>query len=170
MIVFPIYAISIWLAIGALRRSWIGLALALVSAFPVLILSHLCIQYIPLKSGEPRPEWLYLVSASYAIVVAGVGLSIALAGRGRLPSDCHDCGYDLRGVDALLCPECGTSRRCHACHAPIASAVRGRCDRCHTAFTLAPAPPAPHTPDPVVARRAVPRASFRRSLTRLTRP
>ena len=170
MIVFPIYAIAIWLAIAALRRSWIGLAVALVSALPVLVLSHLCIQYIPLRAGEPRPVWLYLVAASYAVVVVGIGMGIALAGRGRLPTDCHECGYDLRGVEARICPECGTARRCQACHASIAHATRSRCDRCRVPFTIAPPAPTTHTPAPALPRRATQRASFRRALTRLSRP
>lgn len=170
MIVFPIYAIAIWLAIAALRRSWIGLAIALVSALPVLILSHLCIQYVPLRAGEPRPVWLYLVAGSYAIVVAGIGLGIALAGHGRQPTDCHHCGYDLRGVGARVCPECGTARRCHACHASIANATRSRCDRCRVPFTIEPTAPATHPPAPALPRRATPRASFRRALGSIANP
>jgi hypothetical protein len=170
VILFPIYAASIWIAIGALRRSWMGLAIAACSAFPVLVLSHICIQYLPLPPGEPRPEWLYLISGAYAIVVAGVGLAIALSGRGRLASDCHHCGYDLRGVTTILCPECGTSKRCHACHASLALAVRGRCVRCKL-----PAPaPTPTPPDTAPARTApsprARRAAFRRALAGITTP
>jgi len=169
VILFPIYAISIWFSIAAMRRSWIGLAIAMVSAFPVLAMSYVCIQFIPLKPGEPRPEWLYFVSGAYAIVVAGIGLSIALSGRGRLPTDCHACGYDLRGVGTNICPECGTSRRCTACHAPLPCGPAGRCARCRLPYSIAPVVHQDPAPKPV-ARRATPRASFRRALTRITRP
>lgn len=170
VILFPIYAIAVWVFVAARRRSFLGIAIAAVSAFPVLVLSHICIQYIPLKPGEPRPEWLYLISGSYAVVVAVVGMSIALAGRGRLRTDCHHCGYDLRGVDAPLCPECGTARRCDACHAPLTLAARGRCARCYLPIPK-PADVPPVRAHPFHTRTsAARRASFRRSVRALTTP
>lgn len=172
MILFPVYAISVWVAIGALRRSWLGLAVASLSFIPVLVLSYLCIQFIPLKPGEPRPEWLYIITGAYAVVVTGVGLAIALAGHGPRPSDCHQCRYDMRGVQSVHCPECGASRRCDACHAPLALAERGRCIRCHLPVTQLPPPPPALTPLPAHAPRSAPQRirSRRAALRRLAAP
>lgn len=134
MILLPVYAILIWCVIAYFRRRWQAFAIVALSVFPVILITHLCIQYIPLRAGEPRPSWLYAISASYALLIFGIGLVIAVQHNARTANDCHACGYDLTGTAARACPECGTTVRCRKCHRDLHDADR----RCPVCLTLVP--------------------------------
>lgn len=117
MIVLPAYAVVIWIVIAMFRRRWQAFAILALSVIPVLLLTHLCVQYMPLRAGEPRPAWLYAISTMYGILIVLIGLVIAVQGSPRTARDCHACGYDLSGTTSRTCPECGSTLRCRKCHA-----------------------------------------------------
>jgi predicted RNA-binding Zn-ribbon protein involved in translation (DUF1610 family) len=135
LIILPIYAIAVWTAIAVFRRRWEGVAITLLSVLPVWWLTHLCVQHIPLKPGEPRPTWLYIIAMGYAALILVIGLVIVVQRRQARLSDCRGCGYDLAGAGGLSCPECGEAVRCTACHRSFDDPAALRCDAC-----LTPAP------------------------------
>lgn len=134
MIVLPVYAVFIWIVIAYFRRRWQAFAILTLSVLPVMGITDLCVRFIPLPPGEPRPLWLYAISASYAVLIIVIGLVIALQHHARQHHHCHACGYDLTGSNARQCPECGAAARCLKCHRTLHDADR----RCPVCATLAP--------------------------------
>jgi rubrerythrin len=78
---------------------------------------------------------------------------------------CVGCGYDLAGIRARACPECGRNRpafdECRACGSPLAGRPPGHCASCFTPYAgpsvcqscghaigLDPAPACPHCTAP----------------------
>lgn len=164
MILLPVYAVLIWVAIAFFRRRWQAFAILPLSIFPVLLLTHLCIEFIPLRAGEPRPSWLYAISGSYALLILIIGLVIAVQHNARTLRDCHACGYDLSGAASRVCPECGVASRCRKCHRALAQHDR-RCPVCRTpVLELAPRPARTALPE---ARREEPSVLARRFGARL---
>jgi RNA polymerase subunit RPABC4/transcription elongation factor Spt4 len=164
VIVLPVYAVFIWIVIAAFRRRWQAFAILGVSAFPVLLLTHLCIQFIPLRAGEPRPSWLYAFSGAYAMLILIIGLVIAVQHSARTAQDCHACGYDLSGTDSRICPECGVAVRCRKCHRSLTQTDR-RCPVCRTpVLEFASRPARTDLPE---FRREEPSVLARRYATRL---
>lgn len=52
--------------------------------------------------------WLLIVMAAVsALIVAGVAARSARTSSMRPGRTCRGCGYDLRGLEAGTCPECG---------------------------------------------------------------
>lgn len=165
LILLPVYAVFIWCVIAFFRRRWQAFAILAVSGFPVLLLTHLCINYIPLHAGEPRPSWLYAISGSYAMLIFIIGLVIAVQHNARTPVDCHACGYDLSGTTSRICPECGASVRCRKCHRTLTESDR-RCPVCRTPVLEFAARPAVRTALPEI-RREEPSVLARRYAARL---
>lgn len=164
VILLPVYAILIWFVIAFFRRRWQAFVILALSGFPVLLLTHLCIQYIPLPSGEPKPSWLYGISGAYAMLILVIGFVIAVQHHTRTVHDCHACGYDLTGTTSRVCPECGERVRCRKCHRALGGMDR-RCPVCRTP-TLEFAPRPARTALPEV-RREEASVLARRFATRL---
>ncbi|MEO1129487.1 MAG: zinc ribbon domain-containing protein [Planctomycetota bacterium] len=160
MILLPLYAIAIWVALYLFRRRWQGYVILGLCILPVGTLTHFCIEYLPLPSHEPRPVWLYGISAAYAMLILIVGLVIVVQRGTPRHNDCHTCGYDLTGNAAGLCPECGTPVRCRGCHAELSSIDFKACHQCGEPFPLFP-PKAVPVAAPVV-RSFSPRDRARR--------
>ena len=164
VILLPVYAIFIWVVIASFRRRWQAFAILPLSIFPVLLITHVCIQFIPLRAGEPRPAWLYAISGAYALLIMLIGLVIAVQHSARTIRDCHACGYDLSGTASRVCPECGAATRCRKCHRVLTASDR-RCPVCRTpALEFAPRPARTNLPE---SPRENPSVLARRFSTRL---
>ncbi len=139
MIILPVYAIAIWTVIAVFRRRWQAFVITGLSVLPVGWITHLCVQHIPLKPGEPRPTWLYMISLGYGALILVIGLVIAVQRRDVRVSDCRACGYDLSGSRKLSCPECGEAVVCVACHRAFEDDEALRCPACLTPAPVFPA-------------------------------
>ena len=111
VVILPLYAAAIWMIVAYFRRRWQAFVVIALSVLPVGSLTHLCLSYIPLKSGEPKPSWIYALSAAYAVLIVFVSLVIAVQRRRAAEHHCHACHYDLRGLTSARCPECGSKVR-----------------------------------------------------------
>lgn len=64
---------------------------------------------ILLAVGMLNPALGIGIAAVLHVVAARIGRLLAKALEVRPPGTCHACEYDLTGVDAPVCPECGTN-------------------------------------------------------------
>ncbi len=133
MILLPLYAAIVWITLYMLRQRWLQAFVMLASLAPVSLVSHVCVWHISLPPGEPRPVWLYFVSAAYAGLLLIVGLTIVIA-KPRAHHLCHKCAYDLSGSEIGICPECGTPVRCRRCHHELTSDTFEPCRHCGEPF------------------------------------
>ncbi len=106
MIIFSIYALVIWWAAYHGRRTWRGFAAALGGGSFVLPAIDPLVYVAWLLAGE-RPTWLFVFFYAYAGVLVLVGLMLAVLPRRDEVHPCDACGYELAGIDARVCPECG---------------------------------------------------------------
>lgn len=127
VLLFPIYAILIWLFAAQWRRQWKGFAVVGVGTLVLLVIE---LSLLRLAGGERRgivfipglaPGQVLFLLLVFTGLVAGVGLFIACS-RPAPPSDMHcpRCFYDLHGLDPvnLHCPECGRLWTGKGSHSP----------------------------------------------------
>lgn len=100
MILFVIYTAAVWLVCFAHRRRPVGLILAPVAALP-LVSVGLWLN----RQHDTTTIWALGVFA-FAGLVGLIAVFLAVQPR-RPPSACDACGYDLAGITAPVCPECG---------------------------------------------------------------
>lgn len=110
MIVFTLYALLVWAAAFHGRRTWRGYAVALGGAAVVLPAIDPLVYVVWWALGE-RPTWLFPFFYGYAGVIALAGVMLASVARRDEKHPCASCGYELAGISAGLCPECGQAIR-----------------------------------------------------------
>lgn len=64
---------------------------------------------IVLAVGMFSPALGITIAAVLHVIAARIGRYLAKALAGLPPGTCHVCEYDLTGVDAEVCPECGST-------------------------------------------------------------
>jgi len=106
MIVFTLYALLVWSAAFAGRRSWRGFAAALGGAALVLPAADPLVYVLWWALGE-KPIWLFPFFYGYAGALALAGTMLACLPRRDELRPCENCGYELAGIRAGVCPECG---------------------------------------------------------------
>ncbi len=106
MIIFSIYALLIWWGAYTGRRTWRGFSVAIAGAVVVLPAIDPLVYLAWMMMGE-RPNWLFIFFYAYSAVIALAGVFLATMPRADANRPCHKCGYDLHGIDAGVCPECG---------------------------------------------------------------
>lgn len=149
MVIFPLYAIAVWIGIWFLPRRWMRAIATVLAVFPVWVVSSLCVYYLPLPAHEPRPEWLLILTFAYSGLILLVGGMMSFIPR-RRDEECHKCGYDLTGNELGVCPECGTVVRCRVCYHMLVADDFGPCTHCGEPFPrFAPIERVPDTDPPV---------------------
>lgn len=114
MLLFPLYAVVIWLLAAKWRRTWKGFAAVLIGTAILLVIEYTLyrIGSLPLTMVQPKQALGLLVP--FTVLVFGMGLFIACQ-RPPAPSPIHCamCHYDLTGLNpvGLKCPECGATWR-----------------------------------------------------------
>lgn len=108
MIILSLYALVVWWIAAHNRRRWQGFAAAAAGAAFVLPLLDPLVYLVWWMMGE-QPTWLFPFMYAYAAVLVAVGLFLASLPRAAADTQCAACGYDLAGITAELCPECGAA-------------------------------------------------------------
>lgn len=107
MVFLLMYAVAIWAAAVIYRRRWQSYAVILGALVPVVFATHWTVLYTAQMDNGPH-TWLYPVGAAYGGLIFGVGLLIAVQPRKEAKErPCPVCEYELKGVAAGTCPECG---------------------------------------------------------------
>ncbi len=146
MVIFPLYAITVWLIIWRLPTRWMRALATVLAVLPVWVVSNICVYYLPLPPKEPRPEWLLILTFGYAGLILLVGGMMSFITR-RRDEECHKCGYDMSGNELGVCPECGTPVRCRVCHHMLVHEDFGPCHNCGEPFPrFAPIERVPEAP------------------------
>lgn len=65
--------------------------------------------YWPL-SGMPSYQLIEIPLWFLALLTAAPAVWLSYRDRRCMPGHCRKCGYDLRGADHTVCPECGSPR------------------------------------------------------------
>lgn len=102
MFIFPAYIALVWLALWSLRRTWAGGGVLLLSLVGILGVWRVC------EWAFDAQGWLTFVMPFYVLILAGGGAVIVLCSKVPKEFGCRRCGYDLAGLVAPVCPECGT--------------------------------------------------------------
>jgi hypothetical protein len=69
------------------------------------------------RPGPPLTQWRVLQLPHWCLVIATAVLPawyLRRRFRWRDPAICPACGYDLRGGEGTICPECGAEREAEA--------------------------------------------------------
>lgn len=114
MLLFPFYAVAIWLLAAKWRRTWKGFAAVIVGTAVLLVIEYTLYRIGNLKSGPVQPQQALGLLIPFTVLVFGVGLFIACQRRAApSPIHCKRCHYDLTGLRpvGLRCPECGAEWR-----------------------------------------------------------
>lgn len=125
MVLFPAYAVLIWVLTWRTRRTWLGFATVAAGVLGVLILGllhHYTELVFPISVSGPFFPLMLAVEAAFVLVV---GLFIAALPLRRIDRPCRRCRYELQGLDDPnpTCPECGMAhaarkvrrRHCRCC-------------------------------------------------------
>ncbi|MFG0274012.1 MAG: hypothetical protein ACF8QF_03035 [Phycisphaerales bacterium] len=125
MVFLLMYAVAIWAVAVVYRRRWLSFVVVIAALLPVALATHLTVRYTAKRAEQAaitgttavggaslRGEtWLYPVGAAYGGLILGVGLLIAVQPRTvAVEEPCPVCDYELKGVTAGTCPECGHDR------------------------------------------------------------
>lgn len=114
MLLFPFYALVIWLLAAKWRREWKGFAVVIGGTGFLLFIEYTLFKLGSLKIGVTEPETVLGLLIPFTVFVSLIGLFIACQPR-RAPSEVHcgTCFYDLTGLGPveLKCPECGAAWR-----------------------------------------------------------
>ncbi len=102
MIVLVLYAVPVWALIYLLRRRVVGLVVLGVATALVPLLIH-----VESAAIGPWAGMLRIIGASYAGLIAVVGVLLWLQRRAARGHECRHCLYDLTGNVTGVCPECG---------------------------------------------------------------
>ncbi len=107
MLLFPLYAVGVWLLVAHWRRRWQGAAVLATAVFLVLVLSSIY-RMIARLAAIPAEGLLFLLGVTGGIVLF-VGMFILCLPRASVGIPCARCGYDLSGLvdESTRCPECG---------------------------------------------------------------
>ncbi len=114
VLLFPFYAVVIWLLAAKWRREWRGFAVVLGGTAFLLLVEYTLFKLGSVKIGVIEPETAIALLVPFTILIFLVGLFIACQPRSA-PSEvhCRTCFYDLTGLQPveLKCPECGAAWR-----------------------------------------------------------
>lgn len=129
MLLFPLYAIVIWLLAAHWRRTWKAFAAVFLGTFILLLIEYTLFRVADLKFDLVQPKQALGLLIPFTFLVFFVGLFIACQKRPvPSPIHCTTCHYDLSGLNpiSLRCPECGTPwRGVGSGFAPTRTACRG---------------------------------------------
>ena len=107
------YAVVVWYFAAKHRRAWGGALAVFLGVLGLLLLNYLhwkASVWVAVRS-DPDAEGVMLpvlqsLMYPYTALVASVGTFIVCLPR-RHSVGCPMCGYDLEGLRAHICPECG---------------------------------------------------------------
>lgn len=106
MIFVTLYACGLWVIAWRYRRRWVAFAAIAAGTPPIFGAARLDIWIVDSLFGEDV-SWVYMVAIVFAFVFVFIGLLLAIQPRAHPSHACQNCGYDLRGLAASCCPECG---------------------------------------------------------------
>lgn len=106
MIFFVLYALGIWTIAWRCRRRWQAFGALIASVPPVILSAHLDMWIVRTIFDEDA-GWILTLAILFAGVIVFIGLLLALQPRPKPAHACVVCEYDLRGIGARTCPECG---------------------------------------------------------------
>lgn len=113
MLLFPFYAVLIWVLAGRWRRRWQGLAVVIVGT-AVLVGMEVTLARLGGVFSGLKPWQVLLLLVPFTALVSAVGLYIVCLPR-TSPSlrHCPYCFYHFSGLEwkGLVCPECGRRPR-----------------------------------------------------------
>lgn len=157
VILFAVYAMGVWTLAWRYRRRWQGFAAIVAGIPPVLLSVRLDVWLVRVLFDEDA-AFLYILGGAYAGLLVVIGLALFMQPRPTPGHACDGCGYDLRGLDHGVCPECGRGDERGASSPPaphpagslpaaLADARRARAsNRFSAVTTAAPASAARPTP------------------------
>lgn len=107
VVLFSVYAVIVWYAAARYRRTWIALAAVAAGVAGLILVALFHIQLARWSHGRIFLPTLQLMLYPYILLVAAIGLYLSLLPRIIPVTACRTCEYDLRGLAAVVCPECG---------------------------------------------------------------
>lgn len=114
MLLFPFYAVAIWLLAAKWRRTWKGFASVFLGTTFLVLIEYTLYRIGTMKITAIEPNQALGLLIPFTFLVFVVGLFIACQRRAvPSPIHCTRCHYDLSGLTplGLRCPECGAPWR-----------------------------------------------------------
>ncbi len=106
MIFVVLYAIAVWTIAWRFRRRWPAFAAVLLAAPPIVLSAHFDVWLVRTVFDEDA-SWLVTLASLFAGIIVFIALLLSFQPRSKPSHVCVVCEYDMRGLSARTCPECG---------------------------------------------------------------